>query len=349
MTEYSKIEFRQDTAANWASNNPILAQGEPGIETDTRRIKIGDGVSTWLQLSYAEELQVANQLLKGTYEGVDLAVKFAAEITAGNYATTYDWLHARIQAHNYSGINLLDYFTVDTVAGTVDGNSVAAKSRKCTIAGFDMYKGCGDNSVMGNTILIYAGESDYNIAWNTENNNNGTETNQNPYLASKIHAVLCGIDNSDTNYIGSVGFNAEGAGYLQLFPQDLQGYMVDQRICFEKRYSATAALDENNGNIWANRGKLFIPSEIEVYGYQAFSAPSKGSNNNPARGPWDHFPIYQIKNRMLNNTSGRPHRWLCSVIEGTHTHACSVHSNGFASAHNTSYATIRAPLFFYIG
>lgn len=45
---------RRDTAANWASLNPLLAAGEIGVVIDTdgrvRTIKIGDGVRTWTSL-----------------------------------------------------------------------------------------------------------------------------------------------------------------------------------------------------------------------------------------------------------------------------------------------------------
>lgn len=47
-----QIQFRRGTAAEWASANPILAQGEMGIETDSSRFKIGNGVTSWNSLSY---------------------------------------------------------------------------------------------------------------------------------------------------------------------------------------------------------------------------------------------------------------------------------------------------------
>ena len=52
MPRDRKIILRNDTAANWTSTNPILAQGEFGVESDTERAKIGDGTSTWTALSY---------------------------------------------------------------------------------------------------------------------------------------------------------------------------------------------------------------------------------------------------------------------------------------------------------
>jgi hypothetical protein len=47
-----RILFRRDISANWTLNNPVLADGEPGWETDTDRLKIGDGVTAWTNLNY---------------------------------------------------------------------------------------------------------------------------------------------------------------------------------------------------------------------------------------------------------------------------------------------------------
>ncbi len=46
------IQLRRDTAANWTSVDPTLADGEMGIETDTLKQKIGDGSTAWTGLSY---------------------------------------------------------------------------------------------------------------------------------------------------------------------------------------------------------------------------------------------------------------------------------------------------------
>jgi hypothetical protein len=46
------IQLRGDTAANWTSYNPTLHAREVGIETDTLKLKIGDGSSAWNSLSY---------------------------------------------------------------------------------------------------------------------------------------------------------------------------------------------------------------------------------------------------------------------------------------------------------
>lgn len=46
------LEFRRGTAAAWTAANPTLAAGEPGYETDTGLLKVGDGATAWNGLAY---------------------------------------------------------------------------------------------------------------------------------------------------------------------------------------------------------------------------------------------------------------------------------------------------------
>jgi hypothetical protein len=48
-----KVQLRRDTSTAWLAANPVLAAGEPGVETDTGRFKLGDGVRNWANLPYA--------------------------------------------------------------------------------------------------------------------------------------------------------------------------------------------------------------------------------------------------------------------------------------------------------
>jgi hypothetical protein len=47
-----RIQVRRGTASEWTSANPTLAAGEMGVETDTRKIKVGTGSTAWTSLSY---------------------------------------------------------------------------------------------------------------------------------------------------------------------------------------------------------------------------------------------------------------------------------------------------------
>lgn len=55
----ARIRWKRDTSANWTSNNPVLLNGEIIIvDTDSgeMRFKIGDGVKTYTQLPFEDEV-----------------------------------------------------------------------------------------------------------------------------------------------------------------------------------------------------------------------------------------------------------------------------------------------------
>jgi len=51
----TKLVIRNDSAENWATKNPTLLKGELGIEINTNLFKIGDGLTAWTALPYANE------------------------------------------------------------------------------------------------------------------------------------------------------------------------------------------------------------------------------------------------------------------------------------------------------
>lgn len=48
-----RLQHRRGTASQWVSVNPVLAAGEMGFETDTQRMKVGNGTQAWTALSYS--------------------------------------------------------------------------------------------------------------------------------------------------------------------------------------------------------------------------------------------------------------------------------------------------------
>lgn len=54
-----QILTRNDTAANWTTANPVLEAGEIGAETDTGKLKVGNGVTNWAGLSYVGDTTLA--------------------------------------------------------------------------------------------------------------------------------------------------------------------------------------------------------------------------------------------------------------------------------------------------
>ena len=94
----NRIQLRRDGAQQWANVNPILAQGELGIELDTSRLKIGDGVTPWNSLKYERPLETesntADTLVKRDADGNFEAGAITASII-GNAATATRLANAR--------------------------------------------------------------------------------------------------------------------------------------------------------------------------------------------------------------------------------------------------------------
>jgi len=76
MSSTAQIRLRRDTAANWTATNPILLNGEVGIETDTRRFKVGNGTTAWTGLSYyIDGVAIRGQCSKVTDGNIDITTK----------------------------------------------------------------------------------------------------------------------------------------------------------------------------------------------------------------------------------------------------------------------------------
>jgi len=55
---YRRIQLRRDSATNWQTINPSLLQGEIGLDLTNKRMKIGDGFTSWNDLPYADDIQL---------------------------------------------------------------------------------------------------------------------------------------------------------------------------------------------------------------------------------------------------------------------------------------------------
>lgn len=89
------IRLRRGTAAQWTAANPVLANGEAGVETDTLKMKIGNGSSTWTALAYSYAAELAAKApLVHTHPATDISgstatgrsVLTAADATAARTA-----------------------------------------------------------------------------------------------------------------------------------------------------------------------------------------------------------------------------------------------------------------------
>jgi hypothetical protein len=74
-----RIQVRRGTASEWTSANPTLAAGEMGVETDTRKIKVGTGNTAWTSLAYIAS--DAPGITEIAQDAIDSALSMGAGLT----------------------------------------------------------------------------------------------------------------------------------------------------------------------------------------------------------------------------------------------------------------------------
>jgi hypothetical protein len=124
----SQIQLRRDTAANWTSSAAVLAQGEAGFETDTGKVKFGDGTTAWASLPYFSNSFTVSQITDLTASAAELNVLdgITATTTELNYT---DGVTSNIQTQLDAKSPLLADFVTD--AGTA--RTLAASDANKTI------------------------------------------------------------------------------------------------------------------------------------------------------------------------------------------------------------------------
>jgi Major tropism determinant N-terminal domain/Phage tail repeat like len=102
------IRLRSDTAANWTTCNPTLSAGELGLETDTRRLKLGTGSTAWAALAY---LPLGTLVAISSSGGIAaLTSEQQAQLMAGSLVATTDgkrWLYSGTGSKTAEGSYLL--------------------------------------------------------------------------------------------------------------------------------------------------------------------------------------------------------------------------------------------------
>jgi hypothetical protein len=81
MAVVTQIQVRRGTASQWTSTNPTLAAGEWGFESDTGKVKIGNGSTAWNSLGYTGA---------GDIEGVTAGTGLSGGGTSGTVTVSID-------------------------------------------------------------------------------------------------------------------------------------------------------------------------------------------------------------------------------------------------------------------
>jgi hypothetical protein len=134
MPAQTVIKLRRDTAANWTTADSVLSVGEPGLETDTGRIKFGDGATTWTSLAYSTETDISGKqdvvsgvsdaeigYLDGVTSAIQSQIDAKSPLDAPTFTGAVDFTGATV-----SGIDLLPTQTGETGNYLTTDGSVAS-------------------------------------------------------------------------------------------------------------------------------------------------------------------------------------------------------------------------------
>lgn len=119
MTEITRMQQKRGSTAQWIESDPVLADGEIGLEKDTNKIKMGDGSKKWSELPYfggpAETIPPTTTMWFDSERGPETAWAWTDPAGLDTYRTVVPVLH-----YSHIGAHPMTF----SVGGT-DGNSPA--------------------------------------------------------------------------------------------------------------------------------------------------------------------------------------------------------------------------------
>lgn len=263
----------------------------------------------------------------GLYDGADLKAVFG---TAGA-------LHAAVNAGDFSKIRVGDFWPV-TLSGTfrdyASGASQTLSSVELVleVAGINVYLNYGDQSVAQNHLVfcsrdLLPAELKYR---------SGTDTwystsEKNPWRGSHLFQTL----NNASNGILALMLKSDLGSYIYKGPNS-----AGMRVLGEVKPSGTASATNFE---WMDRGRLFLPTEREVWGQDVFSDHSWGG------GAVVQWPLFHGSLRHIIKTrADRRTGWWCQdSAEGSANNFTCVRTYG----HPANYQSINpfsAPVCFLL-
>lgn len=238
-----------------------------------------------------EELETEIDANKEDYQGVDLTVKFADEISA--YQNAFAWVKARCKDNNFEGINVGDWIPLTLSSGgtlqmQVAGIDTYYSSR---IQAGGAYSGNPNKYHMIDFIAKTCAPD--GVQWNTTATNNGTSDEQYPYRASNLYKYL-----NETLY--------------NRIPEDVRNLIATKYLPLSKRYNSSGSLTYNSGLDNIPVGKIWTLCLDEI-ALGLFPAQNKTTGV--------HYPLMKsIDNRLKaqspTSSTTASYIWLMDAYVG---------------------------------
>lgn len=214
-----------------------------------------------------------------------------AVLGAASAADAFAALRTRADAGNFSGLRKGDY--IDVPSMTIDGSTISNSDQRLRfeIAGFDTYLNVGDPPTSSHHILMISKNCVFQHAMN------GTAKNDGGYAASELCAYL--NNQVKTGLVNAIGITPKTVHRL---------------------------LDTKDDWAWLAE-TVFIPTEVEVFGHQAWSNNKGYSTGTSVQWPlFSEFP----QKRIANWNGWRRWYWEASPRTDDSASFCGCSGTGYA-------------------
>ncbi|MBQ9662204.1 MAG: hypothetical protein IJV40_03515 [Oscillospiraceae bacterium] len=248
-------------------------------------------------------------------------------------------LHTAIAAGDFSKIRIGDYYPI-TVSGTfhdaaTDTDKTLNANVKMEVAAINPYLRFGDTELTAQHILMCSRDClPPTLQFRSENSTWFDPAAVNPWLGSALYATL----NDPENGIIKLLENTPLGAYIFKGPNN-----KGMRAYLETMAAGAAA---PTTGAWSDRGRLFLPEEMEVYGSKIRSPKS----NAIADMLYNQWPIFAGSGRHIikgaGDGGGRSTWWLETAYSATSF--CLVNSYGSAYTNSAAYTNFRVPLCFLL-
>jgi hypothetical protein len=296
--------------------NSVLS-GVPGLAASQKAVA---GAYAEIKTTQATDNDAAWDIINSIMsQGRDLTVVFAAEIN--NYSDEWAWIQARLNAHNLSDLRIGDYIQINVAAN----RSIPAETHKAEIAGINTYRGTTDIAVLYHIDWITRDCYSGTVQFNTTDTNNGNASNSSPYVVSNLRSWL-----NSTLY--------------GLLDTKLKSAIKSKRTLVPYRYQSGVTLTDDYNWGWEDIGKLWVPFEVEIFGYPRFTTKGYGSCQNV------QYPIFAHNSGRYVKGNGpdgaRVSWWTASVGSGTSINALPISREGHEYNYYNASRSLRVPICF---
>lgn len=220
----ARIQMRNDLASNWVSVNPVLAQGEMGIESDTLKQKIGDGSSDWITLGYSAQpttdadLQTLKKTITGAINEVnnDLSDHVTNILNPHSVTKTQVGLGNVDNTSDLTKLTVTEYVQLNTIDKTIIGAINEADEIKLNEVDNTKLTQMPTMTIKGNNEISTSNVEDLTVSEVQSMINGDISSNlmtSSKTIVGAINELNTNISLIDTGAIMGVKFIDNGAGF----------------------------------------------------------------------------------------------------------------------------------------